>query len=96
VQPARREGLTLRASAEARGLVIGELYGTIAGLRRKGLVPTSTRGPLSKFLALGLRHCKRLRELKAFSMNRPEIFPPRCRSSRVGDSNCTSVMEIDR
>ena len=27
------------------------------------------------------------RELKTFSMNRPEIFPPLCRSSRVEDSN---------
>jgi hypothetical protein len=49
---ARREGMTLTAYAKAKGLVIGELYSTLAGLRRKGLLPRPTRKPRGKFVAV--------------------------------------------
>src|SRR2546423_633082 len=49
---ARREGMTLTAYAKAKGLVIGELYGTLAVLRRKGLLPKPTRKPRGKFVAV--------------------------------------------
>ena len=52
LEAARQEGATLTAYAKAKGLVIGELYGTLAGLRRKGLLPRPTRKPRSKFVAV--------------------------------------------
>jgi hypothetical protein len=48
----RREGMTLTAYAKTKGLVIGELYSTLAGLRRKGLLPRPTRKPRGKFVAV--------------------------------------------
>jgi hypothetical protein len=42
---ARREATTLTAYAKTKGLVIGELYSTLACLRRKGLLPRPTRKP---------------------------------------------------
>ena len=52
LEAARREGVTLTAYAESKGLVIGQLYGAVAGLRRKGLLPRPTRKPRSKFVAV--------------------------------------------
>jgi hypothetical protein len=52
LEAARQEGATLTAYAKAKGLVIGELYNTLAGLRRKGLLPRTTRRPRSKFVAV--------------------------------------------
>lgn len=52
LEATRREGVTLTAYAKAKGLVIGELYSTLAGLRRKGLLPRPTRKPRSKFVAV--------------------------------------------
>jgi hypothetical protein len=52
LEAARREGATLTGYARAKGLVIGELYNTLAGLRRKGLLPRPTRRPRSKFVAV--------------------------------------------
>jgi hypothetical protein len=48
----RREDVTLTAYAKAKGLVIGELYSTLATLRRKGLLPRPPRKPRSKFVAV--------------------------------------------
>ena len=53
VDGARREGMTLTAYAKAKGLMIGELYSTLAALRRKGLLPRPTRKPRDgKFVAV--------------------------------------------
>lgn len=52
LEGARREGLTLKAYAEAHGQKVTELYWTIAALRRRGLVPKSSRVLRSKFLAV--------------------------------------------
>jgi hypothetical protein len=52
LEGARQEGVTLTAYANTKGLLIGELYGTLAGLRRKGLLPRPTRKPRSKFVAV--------------------------------------------
>src|SRR5579871_4392471 len=49
---ARRDGITLTAYAKAKGLVIGELYSTLAGLRSRGLLPKPTRKPRGKFVAV--------------------------------------------
>lgn len=49
---ARREGVTLVAYARAKGLVIRELYDSLAGLRRKGLLPRAVRKPRNKFVAV--------------------------------------------
>lgn len=49
---ARREGVTLVAYAKAKGLVIRELYDSLACLRRKGLLPRSARKPRNKFVAV--------------------------------------------
>ena len=49
---ARREGMSLTTYAKAKGLVIGELYSTLAGLRRKGLLPRPPRKSCSKFVAV--------------------------------------------
>src|SRR6267378_8365903 len=54
-EAARRGGLTLKAYAEAHGQEIGELYGTIAGLRRRGLILRSKRTPQNKFVAVRAR-----------------------------------------
>jgi hypothetical protein len=51
-EAARQEGVTLTAYAKAKGLVIGDLYSTLAGLRRKGLLPRPPRKPHSKFVAV--------------------------------------------
>jgi hypothetical protein len=42
LEGARQEGVTLTTYANIKGLVIGELYSTLAGLRRKGLLPRPT------------------------------------------------------
>jgi hypothetical protein len=52
LEAARREGATLTAYAKGNGLAIGDLYSTLAGLRRKGLLPRPTREPRSKFVAV--------------------------------------------
>ena len=52
LEGARQERVTLTAYANTKGLLIGELYGTLAGLRRKGLLPRPTRKPRSKFVAV--------------------------------------------
>ena len=52
LEAVRQEGATLTAYAKAKGLVIGELYSTLAALRRKGLLPRPTRKPRSKFVAV--------------------------------------------
>jgi hypothetical protein len=52
LEAARQEGVTLTAYAKAKGLVIGELYSTLAGLRRKGVLPRRTRMPGSRFVAV--------------------------------------------
>jgi hypothetical protein len=49
---AQREGVSLVSYAQAKGLVIRELYDSLACLRRKGLLPRSTRKPRSKFVAV--------------------------------------------
>ena len=52
LEVARREGVTLAAYAKANGLVIAELYSTLAKLRRKGLLPRSGRKQRSRFVAV--------------------------------------------
>jgi hypothetical protein len=52
LEAARQEGVTLTAYAKAKGLVIRDLYDALAGLRRKGLLPRSTRKSRSRFLAV--------------------------------------------
>ena len=52
LEEARREGVTLTAYAKTKGLAVGELYGTLAGLRRKGLLPKAAHKPRSKFVAV--------------------------------------------
>ena len=52
LEAARREGVTLTAYAKANGLVIAELYSTLAGLRRKGLLPGSGRKQRGRFVAV--------------------------------------------
>jgi hypothetical protein len=52
LKAAQQEGASLTAYAKAKGLVIGELYSTLAGLRRKGLLPRPTRNPRSRFVAV--------------------------------------------
>ena len=52
LEGARQEGVTLTAYANAKSLAIGELYSTLAGLRRKGLLPRPARRPRSKFVAV--------------------------------------------
>jgi hypothetical protein len=52
LEAARQVGVTLTAYAKGKGLVIGELYSTLAGLRRKGLLARPTRKPHSKFVAV--------------------------------------------
>jgi hypothetical protein len=51
-ESARREGVTLVAYAQAKGLEIRELYDSLACLRRKGLLPRSSRKPRSTFVAV--------------------------------------------
>jgi hypothetical protein len=51
-ESARREGVTLVAYARAQGLVIRELYDSLACLRRNGVLPRSTRKPRAKFVAV--------------------------------------------
>jgi hypothetical protein len=52
MEGARNEGLALSKYAKAHGLVIRELYDTIACLRRKGLLPKPMRKAKSKFVAV--------------------------------------------
>lgn len=51
MEGARGEGVALSKYAETHRLVIRELYGAISCMRRKGLVPKSTRKTRSKFVA---------------------------------------------
>jgi hypothetical protein len=53
LEAARREGVSLTAYAKTKGLVISELYNTLAGLRRKGHLPRPIRKPRSSnFIAV--------------------------------------------
>lgn len=52
LQAAKREGKTLTDYAKAHALEVRELYDSLAGLRRKGLLPPGGRKPRSKFVAV--------------------------------------------
>ncbi len=52
LEAARQEGVTLTAYAKANGLVVGDLYSILAGLRRKGLLARPTRKARSRFVAV--------------------------------------------
>jgi hypothetical protein len=52
LEAARREGVTLTTYAKDKGLVVRDLYSTLAGLRRKGLLPKPTRKAPSNFLTV--------------------------------------------
>lgn len=52
LQSAKREGKTLTDYAKAHGLEVRELYDSLAGLRRKGLLPGGRRRSRSKFVAV--------------------------------------------
>lgn len=54
MEEARRQGLTLKAYAEGHGQKVGELYWTIATLRRRGLIPKAKRSSRSRFLSVRL------------------------------------------
>jgi hypothetical protein len=43
LEAARRAGKTLSEYAKAHGLVVRELYDAVAGLRKRGVVPTTDR-----------------------------------------------------
>jgi hypothetical protein len=49
---ARREGVSLVAYAQAKGLVIRELYDSLACLRRKGLLPKLARKTATRFVSV--------------------------------------------
>lgn len=48
VAAAERAGLSLQDYAQARGLAVRELYDAIAGLRRRGVLPRSSRARVRK------------------------------------------------
>ena len=61
MEGARSEGISLSDYAKARGLVIRELYDSIAGLRRKGLLAQAAkRKQRSKFVAVRVAHAPTL------------------------------------
>ena len=52
LEGARREGVALSRYAKARGLVIREVYDSIACLRRQGLLPKPVKKAKSTFVAV--------------------------------------------
>jgi len=52
LEGARREGVALSRYAKARGLVIREVYDSIACLRRQGLLPKPAKKAKSTFVAV--------------------------------------------
>jgi hypothetical protein len=52
LEGARHEGVALSRYAKARGLVIREVYDSIACLRRQGLLPKPAKKAKSTFLAV--------------------------------------------
>jgi hypothetical protein len=52
LEGARREGVALSQYAKTRGLAIREIYDSIAGLRRKGLLPKAATKAKSTFVAV--------------------------------------------